>query len=281
LRRRVHHSVALRILFLLWVTATPCIASDTIAQGAYLTAAGGCVSCHTDKENNGAAFAGGHALETPYGVFYTPNITPDPETGIGGWSNVEFIAAVREGIAPDGSHYYPSFPYASYAGLTDGDVLAIKAYLDSLTPVRQANRSHDLRWFVPGRLAMGLWKELYSPWSYDPPKSGTERGAYLVRHLGHCGECHTRRGLGGGLELTAELAGSPKDASGDGAPAINNRASGLAAWDLSDIEFFLELGMTPDGDFAGGDMAAVIEDNTSQLTVEDRRAIALYLKSLN
>jgi len=291
LRHRVYNSVTARILLLL-LAAAPCAASeatdhqlpatgDVVARGAYLTAASGCVSCHTDKENDGAPFAGGHALETPYGVFYTPNITPDMETGIGGWSDSEFSAAVREGVAPDGSHYYPSFPYPSYAGMTDDDVLAIKAYLDSLTPVRQPYRPNQLRWFVPGRGTLGAWKKLNAPWSYDPPKPGTERGAYLVRHLGHCGECHTRRGLGGGLKLDEELAGSPKSDSNKGAPAIDNSESGLADWELSDIEFFLELGMTPDGDFTGGDMAAVIEDNTSQLTADDRAAIALYLKSLN
>ena len=287
-----NYTIRLRILFLLLAAVVPGIASETtgkpfsasadkVARGGYLAAASGCVSCHTDKENNGAPFAGGHTLDTPYGVFYTPNITPDLETGIGGWSEAEFSAAVRAGVAPDGSHYYPSFPYPSYAGITDADVVAIKAYLDSLTPVRRLNKPHQLHWFVPGRGMLGIWKQLNSPWRYDPPKPGTERGAYLVRHLGHCGECHTRRGPGGGLDLSAELAGSPKSGGDNGAPAINNSSSGLAGWDLSDIKFFLELGMTPDGDFTGGSMAAVIEDNTSRLSAEDRAAIALYLKSVD
>ena len=254
---------------------------DLAEQGAYLAAAAGCVSCHTDKEQDGTPFAGGYAMETPYGVFYTPNITPDPETGIGGWTDEAFVAAVREGIAPDGSHYYPSFPYPSYAGMTRDDALAIKAYLDSLEPVNQANRPNALKWYVPGRNAMGLWKKLNSPWVYDAAPAGLERGAYLVRHLGHCGECHTPRGAGGKLKLRRELAGSPKTRSSEGAPAIDNSAAGLRDWDISDIDFFLETGMLPDGDFTGGGMTAVIEDNTSRLTAADRQAIARYLKSPN
>lgn len=253
---------------------------DLVARGAYLTAAAGCVSCHTDKENDGAAFAGGYAMETPYGVFYTPNITPDQETGIGGWTDEQFLAALREGVAPDGSNYYPSFPYPSYAGITRKDTLAIKAYLDSLDPVHRENRPNQLSWYVPGRRAMGLWKRFNSPWRYDEPPAGQERGAYLVRHLGHCGECHTRRGASGKLKIKHELAGNPETKNSEGAPAINNSAQGLRDWDISDVEFFLEMGMLPDGDFTGGSMAAVIDDNTSQLTAEDRRAIALYLKSL-
>ncbi len=271
---------ALALLLLTGGAAPAAAADDLLARGAYLTAAAGCVSCHTDKENDGTPFAGGHAIESPYGIFYTPNITPDSETGIGGWTDDEFLAALREGIAPDGSHYYPAFPYPSYAGMTRDDALAIKAYLDSLEPVRQPNKPNELRWFVPGRSAMGLWKALNSPWDYAEPAAGLERGAYLVRHLGHCGECHTPRGAGGRLKLSQELAGSPKTASSEGAPAIDNSPDGLADWALSDIEFYLELGMRPDGDFSSGGMAAVIEDNTSQLTPADRQAIARYLKNL-
>lgn len=277
---RVRCPVILLGISLLSGAITSAFAEDDVRRGEYLTAAAGCISCHTDKENDGAAFAGRHALETPYGIFYTPNITPDRETGIGNWSDEEFIAAVREGVSPDGKHYYPAFPYPSYAGISDADVLSIKRYLDTIPPVRQPNLPNELRWFVPGRSTLGAWKKLYSPWEYEPPEPGFERGAYLVRHLGHCGECHTPRGLTGSLKLGAELAGSPKSKTNKGAPAINNSKTGLAAWRLSDVEFFLELGMTPDGDFAGGSMAAVIDDNTSRLSAEDRRAIARYLKSL-
>jgi len=254
----------------------PTVRQSVVDKGAYLTAASGCVSCHTDNENDGVAFAGGHALETPFGIFYTPNITPDIETGIGGWTDEQFLAALRDGLAPDGRHYYPAFPYPSYAGVTDSDALAIKAYLDTLTPVTQPNRANELHWYMPGRWAMGIWKALFSPWPYSPPAANA-RGAYLVRHLGHCGECHTPRNPLGALRLSNALTGSPKDTAGGGAPAIDSASLRTANWSLSDLEFFLELGMLPDGDFVGGSMTAVVDDNTAKLTAADRRAIAEYL----
>jgi mono/diheme cytochrome c family protein len=253
---------------------------NSIARGEYLAAAAGCISCHTDTDNKGPAFAGGHALQTSFGVFYTPNITPDLETGIGNWSDAEFVSALREGIAPDGSHYYPSFPYPSYAGMTEEDALAIKSWLDTLEPVYRANRNSELKWFVPGRWAMGLWKWLFSPWQYPDTSADLKRGAYLVRHLGHCGECHTPRNLFGALRTGAELSGTAKTENSKGAPALANSQKGITSWELSDLTFFLEIGMTPDGDFAGSGMAAVIDDNTSKLTPTDREAIAGYLLSI-
>ena len=200
---------------------------NSIARGEYLAAAAGCISCHTDKENKGPEFAGGHALETPFGVFYTPNITPDLETGIGNWSDAEFVAALREGIAPDGSHYYPSFPYPSYAGMTEEDALAIKFWLDTLAPVSRSNRNNELKWFVPGRWAMGPWKWLFSPWQYPDTSAALQRGASLVRHLGHCGECHTPRNVFGALRTGAELAGRAKTENSKGVPAITNSEKGI------------------------------------------------------
>ena len=253
------------------------VEADAIERGAYLTAAAGCVSCHTDRENGGAEFAGGHELESPYGVFVAPNITADRATGIGGWTEAEFIEAVKRGVAPDGSRYYPAFPYPSYAGMRDTDAAAIFRYLQSLQPVERANEPHRLAWYVPGRWAMRFWNALFAPWEYAPAAADLERGAYLVRHLGHCGECHTPRNLFGALDTSRDLAGSPKDSSGRSAPAIDASEAGLADWTVGDVEFFLEIGMMPDGDFAGGGMADVIDDNTGKLTPEDRRAMAEYL----
>lgn len=250
-----------------------------VERGAYLAAATGCVTCHTDRENNAADYAGGHRLETPFGVFVTPNITPDRETGIGNWTEAQFAAAVREGINPAGGYYYPAFPYASYAGISDADVADLKAYFDSLPAVSRPNAASELEWYVPGRWAMTVWQQLFSPWAYPQEKGDTElqRGAYLVRHLGHCGECHTPRNIFGGLDTGRELAGTPKDSLSGSAPAIN--AEGLKNWSQSEVEFFLEIGMSPDGDFAGSGMGAVIDDNTGKLTPEDRRAIARFLLS--
>jgi mono/diheme cytochrome c family protein len=257
-------------------------------RGAYLVTAAGCVSCHTDSENDGAPFAGGHRLATPYGVFVTPNITPDKETGIGTWTDAEFLAALRGGRAPDGSAYYPSFPYPSYAGMTEQDALDIKAWLDRLAPVRQPNAAHELAWYVPGRWAMQIWQRLFSPWQYgDNPGMDPEwqRGAYLVRHLGHCGECHTPRNIFGALDTARELTGSSSESEPDDGKTVDgtgpnisaDRKNGIGAWTRGDLELFLEMGLRPDGDFSGGQMAAVIDDNTALLTPEDRRAIAAFL----
>ncbi|MGI9290513.1 MAG: c-type cytochrome [Gammaproteobacteria bacterium] len=259
-------------------------AEETADRGAYLATAAGCVTCHTDIENDGAAWAGGHALETPYGIFYTPNITPDPETGIGNWTTDEFVTALREGTGPDGRHYYPSFPFPSYAGMTEADARDMFAYMQTLEPVSQPNRPHELSWYVPGRWSMRFWQALFSPWNYAESQYSDpviERGAYLVRHLGHCGECHTPRNLFGALDTARELSGSPKGSTGGGAPDITpDPDNGIGQWDEDELLFFLELGMTPDGDFAGGSMTAVVDEHTSLLTEADRLAITLFLRQI-
>jgi mono/diheme cytochrome c family protein len=271
----------------LLTASTPAVAADPAGdaeRGAYLVIAAGCAACHTDSDNEGVAFAGGHRLETPYGVFVTPNITADDTTGIGTWTDTEFVAALREGTRPDGSVYYPSFPYPSYAGMTERDALDIKAWLDAQPPVSQTNGPHELNWYVPGRWAMRIWRTLFAPWEYpaDPAADAEwQRGAYLVRHMGHCGECHTPRNVFGALDTAMELAGAATGTGDDRAPNITaDREHGIGQWTEDDLEFFLEVGMYPDGDFVGGDMTAVIDDNTALLTAEDRQAIARFLRSL-
>jgi mono/diheme cytochrome c family protein len=276
--------VIISIIYLYSSVTLASDAAESIERGAYLTAAAGCLSCHTDTENDGTAFAGGHQLETPFGLFSTPNITPDMTTGIGSWSQAEFIAALREGISPAGEHYYPAFPYASYAGITDQDAQDIYAHLQSLSPVTQANQPHELKWYVPGRWAIRIWNSLFAPWDYPEPTPTSDavwaRGAYLVRHLGHCGECHTPRNLFGALKLRQELQGSPKDSSGRSAPNITpDGNTGIGTWSEDELLFFLEMGMLPDGDFVGSSMTAVIDENTGTLTPADRQAIAVYLQS--
>jgi len=260
------------------------LAANDIERGEYLTAASGCLSCHTDSKNDGAAFAGGYRIETPYGIFITPNITPDAESGIGRWTEADFLAAMKDGEGPEGEYYYPAFPYPSYAGLTDQDVLDIRAYLATVEPVAKHNEPHELEWYIPGRWAMGIWQWLFAPWEYPAtPDSDLvwQRGAYLARHLGHCGECHTPRNIFGALNISGELAGSPKGSSGGGGPNLTvSKEQGLGDWTKGDLELFLELGMKPNGDFAGGGMTTVIDDNTSQLTPDDRAALILFLRNL-
>jgi mono/diheme cytochrome c family protein len=269
------------------VLATSNVFADSaeIERGRYLVHAGGCITCHTEKTDGARPLSGGHALESPFGTFYSPNITPDKATGIGNWSDDDFVRAFHEGINPDGDAYFPAFPYTSYTGASRDDLLAIKTYLFSLEPITKEIPPHDLPLFMSSRLAAKAWQVRYfhaARFLPDESKSAEwNRGAYLVRHLGHCGECHTPRGRLGALQYDKSLTGVAKDANGDGAPNITaDPDNGIGRWKLRDIEYFLDIGMLPDGDFAGGSMVSVIEDSTSQLTPADRLAIATYLKSL-
>jgi len=257
-----------------------------LEKGRYLVYAGGCISCHTEDDRGATPLAGGYALLSSFGTFYTPNITPDMETGIGAWTDDDFVRAFHEGTSPEGDAYYPAFPYTSYTGISREDLLAIKAYLFSLDPVVNEVPRHDLPFYLSSRLAARAWQLIYfKPGRFQPDKSRDDswnRGAYLVRHLGHCGECHTPRGRLGARLVEKELEGNSEGPGGENIPGITaSREKGIGTWSLRDIEYFLEIGMLPDGDFAGGSMARVIDDNTSHLTPEDRRAIAMYLTSLS
>ena len=280
------HIVAAAGLLTGVLAAAPLSAQDgAIDRGRYLLHAGGCISCHTAEDDDAVPLAGGHALETPFGTFYTPNITPDPETGIGGWSDEDFLNAFWDGVGPDGEHYFPAFPYTSYTGVSRADLLSIKAYLFTLEPVRRPNRAHDLPWYLSSRLAAGVWKWMnFRPARFEPDADQSDdwnRGAYLVRHLGHCGECHTPRNSMGATIPGREMAGTSGQPETSKAPNITpDREDGIGRWSEFDIIFFLEIGMLPGGDFAGGKMAPVIDDNTGQLSEDDRRAIAVYLQSL-
>ncbi len=256
---------------------------DLVKRGEYLIYAGGCITCHTEEHDDAVPLAGGRAMESPFGTFYSPNITPDPETGIGKWIEDDFVNAFWNGVNPEGKHYYPSFPYTSYTGVSREDLVAMMAYLMSLEPTRKKNREHDLAWYMSNRLAAGTWKNLYfKPARFVPDDTKDEqwnRGAYLARHLGHCGECHTPRNEFGVLQTDQEYAGG--QLGDEKIPNITqHRVDGIGRWSVSDIEYFLDIGMLPDGDFAGSSMVAVIEDSTSKLTREDRLAIAAYLKSV-
>lgn len=268
---------------LLWAATAP--ADPALERGRYLAAAGGCVSCHTEDREGAAPYAGGRALTTPFGIFYSPNITPDRKTGIGGWTAQQFVTALHEGRNPAGRAYFPAFPYPAYAGMTAGDARAIYAYLMSLAPVDRPNRPHALPWYLDTRLAARGWQWLFfrpAPFTPDASRDAVwNRGAYLVRHLGHCGECHTPRNALGALRTGQEMAGNPAGPEDRKVPNITpDERDGIGDWSLSDIGMFLEIGMLPNGDFAGAGMGQVIDDNTSQLTAEDRHAIAVYLKAL-
>ena len=248
---------------------------EAIERGKYLVSAGGCVSCHENPDNAGS-LSGGHGLVSEFGTFYVPNITPDAETGIGNWTAEEFLLAVKHGRRPDGGYYFPALPYRSYSGLTDQDVLDMGSYLMSVAPVALEVPQHEIRIWIANWMMAGwnLVAEQFESTVVELPSSELERGRYLARNLGHCGECHSPRNFLGIPMLEKEFAGATIGESH--ADAINPDA--LANWSKDDVVFFLFMGMKPDEEYVGGEMETVIAHNTSQLTDDDRKAMATFFK---
>lgn len=270
---------------LLAVVSADVFSAELAAErGAYLFHIGGCYGCHTDTKGGGKALAGGGGIETSFGIFYPPNITPDTAHGIGGWTDRVFLRAMQDGIGPDGRHYYPAFPYPAYTQATERDLLDLWAYLKTQPPVAQANRLHDIGFPFSIRALLWFWKQfnfVAGRWQPDPRKSEQwNRGSYLVEALAHCGECHTPRNLIGGIDGSRWMAGS---SLGDGtsiAPNLTSHPTGLTRWTTDDIVFALELGLTPAGEALGDEMAEVVRNTTGRMTAADLAAIAFYLKSL-
>ena len=256
-------------------------------RGAYLIRAGGCISCHSDKKHAGALLAGGRELETPFGVFVTPNLTPDRDTGIGSWTDEDFVRAVLAGEGVHGEQLYPVFPYTSYSAMTVEDALAIKAYLFSLPAVKNDVPPHRLTFPFSWRGLMKAWKLLFfaGPSVLQPDASkdaAWNRGRYIVTALGHCAECHSPRNSFGAIDGSAWLKGNRNGPEGWAVPAlVGPSKSNFAQWSVEEIAEYLKSGGKPDFDSAQGPMAEVIADDTKHLTDEDRLAVAHYLKSLN
>ncbi len=260
-------------------------AESSKARGAYLAAAGGCISCHTDYKNKSPPFAGGGPIRTPFGAFYGPNITPDKEHGIGDWSLKDFRRAMREGIAPDGSHYFPVFPYTAYAAISDRDLEDLWSYLKTLTPVARPNKRHDLSFPNSWRFPITFWKILHfrlGNFQTRPERSSAwNRGAYLVTALAHCTECHTPRNAVGGLRRARWMGGAKNEPEDEIIPNITPHPKhGIGGWSDDDLETYLKDGMDPDGDFADSLMADVIDRSTGKLKTADIRAIIAYLRSI-
>ena len=252
-----------------------------IERGRYLAVLSDCVSCHTIPGSN-RPFAGGRAIETPFGNIFAPNITPDPETGIGAWSDDEFDAAVRKGIGRNGSPLYPAMPYNAFTRMSHTDVQAIRAYLNTVTPVRNPRVATTLPFPFNIRAAMRVWNALYfkeGEYTRDPQKSSEwNRGAFLVDGPGHCGACHTPKSFLGGDRLSQYLQGSYLQ--GWSAPDITNSTRlGLGRWSVDDVAAYLKTGHNR-VTAATGPMAEAVNLSTSQMTDGDVRAIATYLKSL-
>lgn len=259
-----------------------------LERGRRIFAATGGCTCHTNYPGEGSdapALAGGRALETPFGIYYSTNITPDRETGIGGWSVGDFALAMREGLSPTGEHYFPVFPYTAFTGLSDQDVADLKTYLDSLPAIRRESRPHDAHLPFSFRPALAGWKWLnFQPGRVEDDPTldpATQRGRYLALAAAHCGECHTPRTLSGGLDRTRWLAGSRDGPEGELAPNITpDEKTGIGDWSIPDLVWYLETGLKPDGDDTQGLMSEVIRHGYANLSREDRESIARYLKSV-
>ncbi len=260
-------------------------AADRLQQGAYLLRAGGCVSCHTEDRDDAPFLAGGRAIESPFGTFYGSNITPDPETGIGGWTEEDFVRALRHGRSPAGDHYYPVFPYTAFTRMRREDISALWAYLQTVEPVHQPAPAHELAWYVRFRPALRIWKLLhFRSTEFEPRPEASEawnRGAYLSQALAHCAECHTPRTRTGGLDPHLRYAGARMPGGGVAPNITPDRETGIGRWRGAHLVRYLDFGMDPAGDFAGGAMADVIQEGTSHLSDADRRALAVYLLALD
>jgi len=256
--------------------------SPDLVNGKEMFYAGGCASCHAvPKQPDKTRLGGGLALNSPFGTFYVPNISPDPKDGIGAWTDPQFVTAMTKGTSPTGEHLYPAFPYTSYQHMRFDDLRDLFAYLKTLPAVSGKVRGHDLPFPFNIRRTLGLWKLLFldgKPFEPDPSKSAQwNRGAYLVNGPGHCAECHSPRDALGGVIESLRFTGGPSPDGQGGVPNVTQFK--LKEWTEANIVETLESGMTADADRVGGNMVEVVR-NTSQLTEADRMAIAAYIKSL-
>ena len=255
--------------------------TPNLDNGKTMFLIGGCASCHaTPGQDDKTKLGGGVGLKSPFGTFYTPNISPDPSQGIGKWAEADFVTAMIKGTSPDGRHYFPAFPYTSYQRIGTGDLRDLFAYLKTLPAVQDKSKPHDVPFPFNIRRTLGGWKFLFldgKPFEGDPTKDAVwNRGAYLVNGPGHCAECHSPRNVLGGIIASQRFAGGPAP-DGDGfVPNITQKGLSMSH---DQVVKLLETGETPDGDTVGGEMGKVVA-NTGKLSAEDRAAIATYIKSL-
>lgn len=252
-----------------------------IERGAYLARASGCIACHTNFEDGGAPLAGGAPLPTDFGTFYPPNITTDPDFGIGAWTVEDFARAVRQGIGPDGEPYYPTFTYPFYADFSDQDIADLWAAFQTVPPVAENAPSHDVVFPFNQRWGLKLWRAAYLDDPETEPVDGQSdvwnRGRELVRGATHCGACHTERNLAGARVLDAVFAGNDALPGGNDAPSIRSPDLLAGGWTISNLAYALRTGITPSGDAFGGSMGEVVMYGTSFLTQADLEAMATYL----
>jgi mono/diheme cytochrome c family protein len=255
-----------------------------LENGRILFFAGGCTSCHAaPNQDDKLRLGGGYALKSPFGTFHVPNISPHKQDGIGSWSTANFVRAMREGVAPDGSHLYPAFPYTSYQRMSPEDLADLFAFIMTLAPVEGRAPDHELPFPYNIRRGVGLWKlafldgKVFQP---DPSKpSSWNRGAFLVNGPGHCAECHSERNAAGAIIEERRFAGGPDPEGRGTVPNITPHPTGIGGWTTDDLTTLLKTGETPNFDTVGGPMGAVVA-NTAHLPDADRQAMAEYLLSL-
>ena len=256
------------------------------ARGETWFWAGGCASCHAADKAEGderLKLGGNRVLATPFGDFAVPNISPDPTDGIGGWSAADFANAMLRGVAPDGRHYYPAFPYASFSRMQPQDVADLWAFLGTLPPVAGRGPETSLRFPYSLRRGIGLWKLAFltdaPAVAVDTSDPVVARGQYLVEGASHCGECHTPRNFAGAMDTSRWLGGAPSPEGRGRVPNVTGGDGGIGDWSGADLVYFFESGFKPDFDTAGGSMVAV-QRNLAMLAEGDREAIAAYLKAI-
>lgn len=273
-----------------WIVTIPSLIDATalgphrpnLENGRTMFFAGGCAGCHATPEQDVATrLGGGRGLKTPFGTFYVPNISSDHRDGIGAWSEADFVTAMWKGVSPRGEHYFPAFPYTSYQRMKLDDLRDLFAYLKTLPAEPGRVRGHDVPFPFNIRRTIGGWKFLFLDGKQFEPvpaqSAAWNRGAYLVNGPGHCAECHSPRNFLGAVKSDQRFAGGPDPEGKDWMPNITQK--GIGDWSEKDIATMLKTGDLPDGDRVGGEMVRVVR-NTSQLSAEDRAAMATYLKSL-
>jgi mono/diheme cytochrome c family protein len=255
--------------------------ADPVKRGEYLAHAADCQACHTAP--GGAPFAGGFAFNMPFGVIYSTNITPDKQTGIGNYTDVQFLEAMHRGIRADGKKLYPAMPYASYTYMTDADALAIKTYLFTLAPVQASAKQDHLSWPYNQRGLMALWNVMFNRDERFRPNASQSlqwnRGAYLAEAMGHCGECHTPRNLAYGLDNHRKFAGAVT-AGWRAYNISSDKDSGIGDWSDEDVYLYLSTGHANGHGGAAGPMGEATDDSLSYLTPDDVHALVAYLRSI-
>ena len=253
-----------------------------VGRGAYLARASGCIACHTDFAEGGKPLAGGVRINTPFGKLYSPNLTTDPEHGIGGWSRTDFAKAVRQGIAPDGQPYYPAFTYPFYANFTDQQIADLWAAFQTVAPVAEPSEPQDMKFPFNLRSGLKLWRAAFLQQPHTEPveENGPKwnRGRELVGGAAHCAACHTARNFAGArLSDTEHFRGNPNLPGGGKSPPIDRETLEMRGWTVPKLAYSLKTGITPSGDAFGGSMGEVVLYGTKFLTDADREAMAIYL----